>query len=69
VNGVVWCFTEIFVCKMPFSETAVICKSSLIPKSALLMSRGHKAGLEGDRKGKDYFTGQFLLKSLPHNTS
>lgn len=51
VNGVVWCLIEIFFCKMSSSGTAVICNSSLIPESALLMSRGHKAGLEGDWKG------------------
>lgn len=41
------CFTQTFFSKNPSTETAVKCKSSLIPESALLMSRGQEAGQEG----------------------
>lgn len=76
VEGLHWgewsspCFTETFLSKRPFSETAVKCKSSLIPESALLMSRGQEAGLEGDwQKSQDPLLQGLLHRPFPPEIS
>lgn len=56
--------------KRPSSETAVKCKSSLIPESALLMSRGQEAGLQGDwQESQDPLLQGLLHRPFPPEIS